>query len=757
MFVIPVYDQLILPEANIYLPTAQLNTGGMKLSVGEKVFFLIAKTSSPVYHEDSFYPIGVSGIVQEENNSGFLIIRTGQRINIESVAVHAEGIHVNAIRRNDIEDWDFAVEQEHLENLKRLIKSTMANFVWSRYIGALVDHWSSIGEMMTTLGMWLNMTPEEKYRLLEIDSRKERNEAYEHILYGYLEIARVNADAQNAQTQEYEQAYKEQAIRKQMEYLQNELNKMHPENVSDIDRLEKKIHESGMNEEALKEAEKMIGRMKQEGKQSPEYGSLYDYLDFLTSLKWTKEEPREIDLKEAEKILDEDHFGLKKVKNRVLQQLAIMNLKHTQSGSILLFVGAPGTGKTSIASSIAKAMKRSYIRISLGGVRDEADIRGHRRTYIGAMPGRIINGISKSGSSNPLIVLDEVDKLGQSYNGDPASALLEVLDPEQNHTFTDHYLNVPYDLSQVLFICTANTVDTIPEPLLNRMEVIFFNGYTASDKFQIARRHLLPKAMENAGIEPGRLKVSDGALRKMIDSYTMEGGVRGLKKVLDSLCRGCAIALASGKSEVISVTKQNVASYLDEKEIRHTHISRRKQPGIVTGLAWTPAGGEILFVETLKMKGNGKVTVTGRLGEVMKESVSIALSLVKAQYPQFEEELKQSDLHIHVPEGAVKKDGPSAGITLTTALASLLTGHPVDPSIGMTGEVSLKGNVMPIGGLPEKLMAAVRSGVKTVLIPDDNTEDLKDVPKEALDALKIIPVKTVKEVFAYTGIPHQGK
>ena len=429
------------------------------------------------------------------------------------------------------------------------------------------------------------------------------------------------------------------------------------------------------------------------------------------------------------------------------------------------------------------------MRVSLGGVRDEADIRGHRRTYIGAMPGRIMDGIKKSGVSNPVMVLDEVDKLSVSYNGDPASALLEVLDPEQNGTFTDHYMNVPYDLSDVLFICTANSLDTIPEPLLNRMEVIRFTGYTASDKFQIAKRHLLPKSMKAMGITEEQIVIPDEIIRKIIDNYTMESGVRGLRKRLDTLCRSAAVQVskkigeaamaaakaaagdegsadkADGQTDVstsaaaatvtgdpIVVKEENLREMLDAKPIRHDRVLAEKKPGIVTGLAWTAAGGEILFIETLFTKGSGKFSVTGQLGDVMKESVQIAVSLVKSMFPDKVSLFEENDLHIHVPEGAVPKDGPSAGITMTTALASLVSGNAVAPTIAMTGEVSLRGVVTPIGGLPEKLMAASRAGIQTVFIPAENEDDLDEVPQEVKDKLTIIPVADVTEVLKKTGI-----
>ena len=512
-------------------------------------------------------------------------------------------------------------------------------------------------------------------------------------------------------------------------------------------RFEKKIRESGMNEEAKKEAEKVLNRMKQEGKDGHEYGMLYDYLDFVTSLAWKTEAMKDVDLVEAEKILDEDHYGLKKVKERIIEQLAVMQLNRKQSGSILLFVGAPGTGKTSIGQSIARALGREYIRISLGGVRDEAEIRGHRRTYVGAMPGRIMEGMKRAGTQNPVMVLDEVDKLVRDYNGDPSSALLEVLDPEQNSTFTDHYMNVPYDLSNVFFVCTANSTDTIPEPLLNRMEVIRFSGYTEEEKFQIARKHLLPKTMKAMGLKSQELKVTDEALHAIITGYTAESGVRGLKRQMDVLCRHAAVKLVKGEQKSFRVSEKRLEEFLGRPPILHEKLGKTSRPGIVTGLAWTQAGGEILFIETMFTKGSGKLQITGQLGEVMKESAQIAVTLVKNRYPESEELFRENDLHIHVPAGATPKDGPSAGITLVTALSSLVTGKQVRPELGMTGEVSLRGDVMPIGGLPEKLMAAQRAGVKTVLIPVDNKKDLEDIAEEVKQKLEIIPVATIEETL----------
>ena len=492
---------------------------------------------------------------------------------------------------------------------------------------------------------------------------------------------------------------------------------------------------------------KELAKLERTHPQSPDYSVQLNYLQTMLNLPWGTYTTDNLNLKNAEKTLNKDHYGLEKVKERILEHLAVLKLKGDMKSPIICLYGPPGVGKTSLGRSIASALKRKYVRMSLGGVHDEAEIRGHRKTYIGAMPGRIMEGIKRSGVSNPVVVLDEVDKLAKDYGGDPASALLEVLDPEQNSTFTDHYMNVPYDLSNVLFVCTANSTDTIPEPLLNRMEVIDFPGYTAVEKFHIARKHLLPKAMDAMGIQKKMLKITDGALRKVIEDYTMESGVRGLKKQIDMLCRSAAVRLVKEEGQTLTVNKSNLKDYLGRKKLHHDQKLTSTQPGVVTGLAWTQAGGEILFIETKLTEGEGKVIITGQLGDVMKESVQIALTLVKSLYPKESKVFQDHDLHIHVPEGAVPKDGPSAGITLTTALASLVTGKAVSPDYAMTGEVSLRGGILPIGGLPEKLMAAQRAGITKILIPFDNADDLEDVAAEVKDKLKITPVKKVSDVL----------
>lgn len=753
MIIIPAYDLVVLPGIHLYFKKAYYKELAQKEpEVGDNIVFILLKQHKERQEitEEDIFPVGVTGIVDEIDGEDNIGIRTISRITLNQIDV-AEN-RVQFVERADIEDISEQEIDKHFKDVRNALLKFSNQFQWGIIARQYILNWKSIFEMVSSLSAQLNITSEEKYKILEEDIISQRVTMIEKALYEMIEVTKINGEAEKALTESHQMVYREEALKRQIEFLQKQLDDMHPESVSDIRKFEQKIQSSGMNEIAKKEAEKVLNRMKQEGQNGHEYGILYDYLDFTTSLSWKKAPFARINLKRAEKILDEDHYGLKKPKQRIIQQIAVMALNKQQSGSILLFVGAPGTGKTSIGQSIAKALQRPYVRVSLGGVKDEAEIRGHRRTYVGAMPGRIMEGIKRSGASNPVMVLDEVDKLGKDYSGDPSSALLEVLDPEQNSTFTDHYMNVPYDLSDVLFICTANSTDTIPEPLLNRMEVISFQGYTESEKLQIAKKHLLPKAMDSMGIIPGNLKVSDVALRKIISDYTMESGVRGLKKRMDTLCRNAAVKLVKGERETIHVGTKQLKKMLDQKPIRHDNALKEGIPGIVTGLAWTQAGGDILFLETMLTKGKGNIIITGQLGDVMKESAQVAVSLVKSMYPDKADIFAQNDLHIHVPAGAVPKDGPSAGITLTTALTSLITGKAVSPKIAMTGEVSLRGGVMPIGGLPEKLMAAVRAGITTVFIPQDNVEDLEDVAEEVKRKLEIIPVTMVTEVLQKTGI-----
>lgn len=750
MIVRPMYNLVLLPDVNYYFKSDFLKDwSSAPIEAREEILFLVLRENKPrnELQAEDFYPIGVSARIDSVDEDGSIHVRTLERVDVADIQIHEGYIEAEAAVRPQIDDFPEDESLQRFAKIQKALLQFVQMYQWGLWARSYILQWNNLEEAACSLTEYLNLSPEEKYGILATDSVRERVDRIEQAIYEFIEVTKVSQEAQNAQKDDQDLLYRESAIKKQIRYLQQELEEMHPENSSDIQRFEKKIAESGMNETARKEAEKVLGRMKQEGQESHEYGMLYDYLEFITTLSWKAPEAKKVDLDEAQRILDEDHYGLKKVKERIIQQIAVMTLNQKQSGSILLFTGAPGTGKTSIGQSIARALGRAYTRISLGGIRDEAEIRGHRRTYIGAMPGRIMEGIKRSGATNPVVVLDEVDKLSKDYSGDPASALLEVLDPEQNHSFTDHYLNVPYDLSNVFFVCTANSTDTIPEPLLNRMEVINFNGYSETEKLQIARRHLIPKAMDSMGIPKEQLKIHDEVLRHIITEYTMESGVRGLKKQIDSLCRALAVRLVRNPDEVLDVTKDDLRTILGRKQIHHDMKLEEAAPGVVTGLAWTSSGGEILYIETCLMYGDGKVTITGQLGDVMKESVQIAISLVKIYYPEKARVLEDHDLHIHIPAGAIPKDGPSAGITLVTALSSLVTGMAVPTEYAMTGEVSLRGYILPIGGLPEKLMAAQRAGIDKVFIPEENIEDLEDVPQEVKDRLTIIPVKKISEVL----------
>jgi ATP-dependent Lon protease len=517
----------------------------------------------------------------------------------------------------------------------------------------------------------------------------------------------------------------------------------------EMGELRKRIDAAGLPEEALKVAEKEYKRLSQMNQASAEYTVSRTYLDWILDLPWSVATEDSLDIAHAREVLERDHYGLEKVKNRILEYLAVRKLKNDMRGPILVFVGPPGVGKTSLGRSIANALGRKFVRMSLGGVHDEAEIRGHRRTYIGALPGRIIQGLKKAGSNNPVLMLDELDKLGSDFRGDPSSALLEVLDPEQNNSFSDHYLEIPFDLSKVMFIATANMIETVPPALRDRMEIIEIQSYVEDEKLHIAKNFLLPKQIAGHGLTSDLIEISDDAVRGIIAGYTRESGVRTLERTIARVVRGVAREVAEGVSVKTSVTRDSLTKYLGQQKFFPDVAERINRPGIAVGLAWTPVGGEILFVEATKMKGKGNLILTGQLGEVMKESVQAALSFIAANAeglgvsPDFRNEL---DIHVHVPAGAIPKDGPSAGVTMLTALTSLLTGRLVRNDLAMTGEITLRGAVLPIGGVKEKVLAAHRAGIKTILLPERNRMDLEEIPKAALEGKDPIQFHFVREM-----------
>ncbi len=763
MRLIPTRCTVLLPDTTIYLHTSELLLAEHEKlpAKGEQILLVPLKNGEtmlvPETIESQLFPMGVLAAITDCVFQDYVGFVTDSRMIWSNLTAQEDTFDVMAM---PVQDSDRIDPFEAGMRFARLLDSFNA-FLDDLPAGPLIKQHvipglHSVTDLFCALSIWLNWAGEDAEYLLSEDSEKKRVDRMESLLQESLASLKLSHAGAVERETENIRNYREMAIRKQISFLEKQLDELHPEAISDIRLFEKRLEDCGMNETAMKEARRVLARLKQENEHSAEFGLLTDYMDFVTSLDWKEAPFTPVDLNVAEQILDRDHYGLKEAKRRVVEQIAVMNLTGHVSGSILLFVGSPGTGKTSIGKSVAEAMGRRYVRVSLGGVRDEADIRGHRRTYIGAMPGRIMDAIHKCGDNHPVMVLDEVDKLCASAQGDPASALLEVLDPEQNTTFTDHYMNVPYDLSHVFFICTANTTSSIPEPLLNRMEVIRFPGYTAVEKREIGERHLLPKARAAVGLTEENLTLGAGVMDQIISEYTAEAGVRALRKRLDALCRQAAVRSWKQQGKALRVTKRNLSSFLEGHPIHHVTVPESQRSGVVTGLAWTAAGGDILFIETALTEGKEQVLLTGQLGDVMKESARIALSLVQVLFPEKSEKLRNHIVHVHVPAGSVPKDGPSAGITMTTALASLLNDKPVDPTLAMTGEISLRGDVTAIGGLPEKLMAAVRAGVKTVLIPKENVEDLEDVPEEVKKQLAIHPVKTIQEVLTFAGILGSG-
>ena len=604
------------------------------------------------------------------------------------------------------------------------------------------------GRLADTIAAHLPLKLEQKQEVLEMTGVKQRLDHLLKVVEGELDILQVEKRIRGRVKRQMEKSQREYYLNEQVKAIQKELGET--EEGADIDEIEKKIRVARMPKDARKKADAELKKLKLMSPMSAEATVVRNYIDALIGLPWRKKSKISTDLKQAEKVLDEDHYGLEKIKERIVEYLAVQQRVDKLKAPILCLVGAPGVGKTSLGQSIARATNRKFIRMSLGGVRDEAEIRGHRRTYIGSMPGKILQNMAKVGVRNPLFLLDEVDKMGMDFRGDPASALLEVLDPEQNNTFVDHYVEVEYDLSDVMFVATANTLN-IPPALLDRMEIIRLSGYTEDEKIHIAENHLLPKTMENHGLKSDELVVSDSALRDIVRYYTREAGVRSLDREVSKICRKVVKELVSGgKERKITVNARNLDKYLGVRRYSFGIAEKKNQIGQVNGLAWTEVGGELLSIEAATMVGKGKMTTTGKLGEVMQESVQAAMSVVRARsqrlgiHPDF---YQKNDIHIHLPEGATPKDGPSAGIGLCTAMVSVLTGIPVRADVAMTGEITLRGEVLPIGGLKEKLLAAHRGGIKTVLIPEENLKDLKEIPDNVKNKLDIHPVKWIDQVL----------
>ncbi len=633
--------------------------------------------------------------------------------------------------------------KEQLEKAVSLGKTVLPDVV------GIVEGIEDPGRLADLVASNIGLKTEQAQELLETLDTIHRLKRVSEMLGREIELLTVQQKIQSEARGEIDKTQREYFLREQLKAIQKELGEI-DERAEEVKEFRKKIEDAKMPEKVMKEAEKQLKRLEKMHPDSAEAATVRTYLDWLVELPWSKATIDNLDIKGAEKVLNEDHYNLEKVKERILEYLSVRKLKEKMKGPILCFIGPPGVGKTSLGRSIARALGREFFRMSLGGVRDEAEIRGHRRTYVGALPGRIIQGIKTAGKNNPVFMLDEVDKIGMDFRGDPSSALLEVLDPEQNFSFVDHYLGVPFDLSKVMFITTGNLIDTIPSPLRDRMEIIYLSGYTTEEKLGIAKNYLIPKQLEEHGITSKILKITDSGLRSIISSYTREAGVRSLEREIANVCRKVAKKIAEGKEKMFIINSQNIHKYLGVPKYLPEEEIEKDEVGVATGLAWTETGGDIIYVEATPMRGKGSLTLTGQLGDIMKESAQAALSYVRSKSKVLgikDDLFSKTDLHIHVPAGAIPKDGPSAGITMATAIASAIIGKPVRKDMAMTGEVTLRGRVLPVGGLKEKTLAAKRMGIKSVILPKRNKKDLDDIPKYIKKDMEFILAEVMDDVL----------
>ncbi len=658
-------------------------------------------------------------------------------------------VEITKLKESTLENPPIEVEAL-MRNVKELLeKLTSLGKVVFPEVMMILENIQDAGRLADLVAANLGLKIKEAQGVLETLDPVKRLEQVNELLTREYQLAQVQAKIQSQAKEEMDKTQREYYLREQLKAIKSELGDME-ETTEELEEFREKIKKAKMPQEVEKEAIKQLERLEMMHPDAAEATITRTYLEWLVELPWSKQTRDTLNIQRAKDILDKDHYDLEKVKERILEYLAVRKLKKKTKGPILCFVGPPGVGKTSLGKSIAKALGRRFVRISLGGIRDEAEIRGHRRTYVGALPGRIVQGMKQAGTLNPVFMLDEIDKIGADFRGDPSSALLEVLDPEQNHAFSDHYLNLPFDLSKVMFIATANLTDPIPAPLKDRMELIDIPGYTEEEKLVIARRYIIPRQIKENGLKPNIITVTDEAVRKIINEYTREAGMRGLEREVAAICRKVAKHVAAGRLQHYEINPDNLHEYLGVPKYISEGEQEKDEVGVATGLAWTPTGGEILYVEATTMKGRGQLTLTGHMGEVMKESAQAALSYIRSRAKRFgldEDFYKKTDIHIHVPAGAIPKDGPSAGITMATAMVSVLTQIPVDKDIAMTGEITLRGRVLPVGGIKEKCLAALRGKIKTVIIPEQNKKDLEEVPENVRKKLDIIPVKHMDEVL----------
>jgi ATP-dependent Lon protease len=786
--ILPLRNTVIFPSLTQVLKVGRERSVNALKKAEKNGFWIVAVQQKPKAHDlakdqpvdpHDLYSVGTLCRIDSMKGSpeaGYQVVLRGMtRVILDDVGV-ASGNYLNGESTiiEDINDMNRPTEQALLESLKTLSRDILRLFPGNtEQLAELINTVDDVSYLTSLCAGNIDVDLEKKQKILETRNLRERILYLLQIMQEFKEGLSVQAEIRSKLNQKFGQAQRQTILREQLKAIREELGE--GEDSTNEEKLQKKIEDAQMPEDVRKVAEREMRRLGEVGNQSPETHIIRNYLELLTDLPWNKHsDEKEINLDDARRILDEDHYGLEKVKKRIVQHLAVLKLKKENKGSILLFVGPPGVGKTSLGQSIARALGRKFARVSFGGVRDDAEVRGHRRTYIGAMPGRIIQGLKRAGENNPVFLLDEIDKMSRAFNGDPAAAMLEVLDPEQNSTFLDHYLDVPFDLSKVFFIATANSLESIPGPLLDRMEIIDLSGYTTAEKIHIARNYLIPKQLKEHGLTNEQLVISDEALVRLISSYTREAGVRELQRRIAAVLRGSSERVLEAQALPVKVQSHDLDEILGTERFSYEIAETINPPGVVTGLAWTPVGGDILFVEATAMPGKGNLMITGQLGDVMKESAQIALSLIRANQNQLgvRMDLSKSDLHVHVPAGAIPKDGPSAGVTLVTALASLISGHSISPKLAMTGEITLRGAVMPVGGIKEKVIAAHRAGIQTIVLPKKNERDLRDVPDDVKAGLQFHFVENISQLFqialnidvkhelfnqSYRGTDHQGQ
>jgi ATP-dependent Lon protease len=758
--IMPLFDAALFPKMVLPLIVMEKEYVALvdeAMSANRIIGLLTSKSQkkSASYPPEDLNETGTCALIlkmaKSEDNSAQLLVQGLGRFKVESFVEGKTYLQAKVAHIKEDETKSKKTEAL-LSNLNGLFTRVVElSPGLPKEIAAMAKTIREPGIMADMVASTINTTTAEKQKVLEITGVEGRLQEVTRLVNQQLEILELGNKIQSQVKGDMDKSQREYYLRQQLKAIKEELGEKDDATV-EVDDYKAKIAAANLPPEALNEAERELNRLSKMHPSSAEYTVVSTYLDWITALPWNKSSDQELNIKKAAKVLDEDHFGLEKPKKRIMEFLAVQKLKPDSKGPILCFAGPPGTGKTSLGRSIARSLGRSFYRISLGGVRDEAEIRGHRRTYIGALPGRIIQGIRRSESNNPVFMLDEIDKVGSDFRGDPSSALLEVLDPEQNFSFSDHYLDVPFDLSGVMFITTANVLDTIPPALRDRMEVLELSGYTQDEKLQIAKRYLVPRQREAHGIKAAQISFTNGALKKIITGYTREAGLRNLEREIGSVCRGVATKVAMGDAKRVSIKIDDISEYLGPCRLRSEASERTLTPGVAMGMAWTQAGGALLFIEATAMAGRKGLTLTGQLGDVMKESATAAMSFIRSNASSLgidEDFYDTRDIHIHVPAGSIPKDGPSAGVTMLTALVSLLTGKKIKKNLAMTGEITLRGQVLPVGGVKDKVLAAHRAGIRTIILPAWNKIDLEELPEKVRKEITFHPVEKMRNVLKH--------